>query len=61
MPRALKDPGKSQGPIQAPNGDHDRRDTRTGRECCPDPCLSRAQWSARATTNQANRTQQNTT
>jgi hypothetical protein len=27
MTRALKDPGNSQGPIQAPNGDPDGRDS----------------------------------
>jgi hypothetical protein len=37
MLRALKDPSKSHGPIQAPNGDLDGRDRRTGRERRPDP------------------------
>jgi hypothetical protein len=39
MLRALKDPSKSHGPIQAPNGDPDRRDRQTGRERCLDPSL----------------------
>jgi hypothetical protein len=56
MPRALKDPGKSQGPIQAPNGDPDGRDRWTDRERRPDPCLSRAPWSTRAISNQTSRT-----
>jgi hypothetical protein len=51
MPRVLKDPGKIQGPIQAPSGDPAGQDRWTGRKRCPDPCLSRAQWSTRATTN----------
>jgi len=47
MPRALEDPGKSQGPIQVPSGDPDGRDRRTGRECRPDPCLG---WATRYVT-----------
>jgi hypothetical protein len=59
MPRALKDPGKSQGPIQVPNGDPDERVRRTRHR--PDPYLRRAQWSTQATTNQTSLAQQNTT
>jgi len=39
MLRALEDPSKSHGPIQAPNGDSDRWDRRTGCEHRPDPSL----------------------
>jgi len=47
MPRALEDPGKSQGPIRVPSGDPDGRDRQTGRECPPDPCLG---WATRYVT-----------
>jgi hypothetical protein len=59
MPMALIHPGKSQGPIQVPSGDPDKRVRRTRR--CPDPCLSRAQRSTQATTNLASHIQQDTT
>ena len=59
MPRALKDPGKSQGPIQVPSGDPDERVRRTRHR--PDPCLSKAQRSTQATTNLASHIQQDTT
>jgi hypothetical protein len=39
MLRALEDPSKNHGPIQAPNGDPDGRDRRTGHERRPDPNL----------------------
>jgi len=42
MPRVLKDPSKSQGPIQAPNGDPDGRDRQTGHVRRPDPCLRKS-------------------
>jgi len=51
MPRALEDPGKSQGPIRVPSGDADKRVRRTRRR--PDPCLSGAQRSTQAAANQA--------
>jgi hypothetical protein len=39
MLRVLKDSSKSHGPIQAPNGDPEGLDRRTGRERRPDPSL----------------------